>query len=177
MPRGGKLGREASLWGKVLEADDGIKWGRGLSSISGSLLSSWGWGGQSSLGVIKGEAEGEWSVVGDAEREQGVGRSEQAEVCQAPGIKAIAWLGPSWTSESWERGEKRPHSHWSLFPFPLLHEGQGETLVPTTDRPILGTVDVQSLSRTLWKMRGGLGEDLCSDKGVQKLLGGWGRDG
>lgn len=73
--RGGRLERQASLWWTVLEADV-IKLGRGLPSKSGSLLSSWGYGAQASLGVIKEEAEGEWSVVGTQRGSRAWGKSE-----------------------------------------------------------------------------------------------------
>lgn len=52
--------------------------------------------------------------------------------------------------------------------FLLLHHGQGKVLTSTTDRPFLGTVDVQFFSRTLWKMRVGLDEDTSGEKGAQK---------
>lgn len=74
--RGGRLERQASLWWTVLEAGDVIELGRGLPSKSGSLLSSWGCGAQASLGVIKEEAEGEWSVVGTQRGSRAWGKSE-----------------------------------------------------------------------------------------------------
>lgn len=119
------------MWGEVLEVGDGIRWGRGLFSISGSLLSSWGWGGQASLGGMKGEAEGEWSVGGiqRGSREwEGQGRrkcakpqaSEKLHGWNSPGLlkagdvekKDLILVGPSSLVPFSEKG-KALHLPWT----------------------------------------------------------------